>query len=217
MKVLLCLQEQVLLESLSCLLEDVQHVRFQVVAATDDGLEGIDLARRHAPEVALIGMRLLGHNGLEVVRHLQELSPRVPALLLANDVLTDPVAEALAAGAGGCITRDTDTDELVRALMTVASGETYLCSKAAEIMVRAAANGGDEEHDPVYADLTPREREVLQLLAEGWSSRETGERLNISSKTVDTHRRNVMTKLQADSLAELVKHAIRAGLTDLEA
>lgn len=216
MKILLLLQEQVLLESLSCLLGDVQHVRFQVVATSDDGLEGVALAREHTPDVALVGMRLLSQNGLEVVRHLEGLTPPVRTLLLASDILTDPVPEALAAGADGCITRDADTDELVRALQIVASGETYLCAKAAEVMVRVAVNGDDGEHDPVYTLLTPREREVLQLLAEGWSSRETAERLNISSKTVDTHRRSVMTKLQVESLAELVKHAIRAGLTDLE-
>jgi len=216
MKVLLLLQEQVLRESLSCLLEDVEHVRFQVVATSDDGLEGVALAREHAPDVVLVGMRLVSQNGLEVVRHLEELSPPVRTLLLANEILTDPIPEALAAGADGCITRDADAEELVRALQAVAAGETYLCAKAAEVMIRVAVNGDGEEHDPVYALLTPREREVLQLLAEGWSSRETAERLNISSKTVDTHRRSAMTKLQAESLAELVKHAIRAGLTDLD-
>ena len=216
MKVLLLFQERILLDSLSCLLRDVEPARFQVVGRSDDGLEGLTLAREHAPDVALVGTRLLSQNGLEVVRHLTALQPPVRTLVMASDALVDPIPEIMAAGAGGCITRQVDAAELVRALQTVADGDTYLCSLAAEVMVRVAVNGDEDDTDPVYVLLTPREREVLQLLAEGWSGREAADRLHISSKTVDTHRRSLMAKLDAESVAELVKHAIRAGLTNLD-
>lgn len=208
---ILC-QDQAFREGLECLFEELDE-KINVLASSGSGTEGLELAARTAPDVAVISFQLNDLNGLDTTRRLLEKHGQVKVLILSGHPLKEPVADAMEAGALGYTSIDTDKDELLRALRTVADGKRYLCSDAAEALVTQSS---EPEEDPVFAYLTPREREVLQLLSEGYGSKEVGEKLNISSKTVDSHRQNMMEKLDTDNLPDLVKHAIRAGLTSID-
>lgn len=212
MKVLILCQETVLSEGLECLLEEMP-TQAEVVGSTDNGREGVALAKNTKPEVALVGIQLKELNGIDAVRQMLADAPDLRVLMLATDVAPGPLSEALDAGAMGFITIESDAKELERALRSILDGKPYLCAETTSVLIRQSKHGVE---DPVFSLLTPREREVLQLLAEGYGAKDIGARLHISSKTVDTHRQNIMNKLETDNLPDLVKHAIRAGLTTLK-
>ncbi|NNE43844.1 MAG: response regulator transcription factor [Gemmatimonadetes bacterium] len=216
MKLLILCQEKILSDALKVLLEDCSQLDLEVVGETDSGLEGVDLARSLRPDVALISFQLQELNGIDATRRILEVAEEVGVLILASDPRAEPLQEAFEAGALGYVTMDGGAEELIRALQAVAEGKNYLCPDSATALVETTLSSEKAAEDPVFALLTPREREVLQLLSEGLGAREVAEKLHISTKTVDTHRRKVMQKLETDSLAELVKHAIRAGLTTLK-
>ncbi|NNF08626.1 MAG: response regulator transcription factor [Candidatus Eisenbacteria bacterium] len=217
MRILILNYERVVIEALTALVETMGN-DFTVVGGSDSGLEGVELARRLTPDVVLSGMKLRELNGVDTTRRIMDEVPDTKVLILASDPKSEPLTEALEAGALGYITRHSEAAELETAVRTVYSGKVYLCPESASVLVetKVLAEDSEEEADVVFSVLTPREREVLQLLAEGNGSKEVADRLNISPKTVDTHRSNIMQKLETDSLADLVKHAIRAGLTDLK-
>ncbi len=216
MRLIILCQETVLAEGLTCLLSEcVDEISLEVVGAAEGGEEGLELATRVSPDVAVVALQLKDANGVDVTQRLKDEVKNIEVLILASDPSTEPLREALAAGALGYVTKDVEKDELIRALKSIAEGKTYLSSEAATALVDSTVHG-DTDGDPVFSRLSPREREVLQLLAEGLGAKETAQKLCISSKTVDTHRRNIMEKLETDNVADLVKHAIRAGLTTLK-
>jgi len=126
------------------------------------------------------------------------------------------VAETLRAGAAAYVLKDAGFAELVRALQAVAEGRTYLSEPVRQLVVQEYVAGLQREDRSAFSLLSAREREVLQLVAEGASTKEIGDRLSVSVKTVETHRRQIMEKLDLHSVAELTKYAIREGLTPLD-
>ncbi len=188
----------------------------QVVAEADDGLAALALAREKRPDVAVLDITMPGMNGIEVTRHLAREAPDVRVVILSMHSDRRYVLEALRAGARGYLLKDAGFEELLVALRAVAAGRLHLGEAVGEQVIRDYLSLAGERQDGVFAVLTGREREVLQLLAEGQSTKEIADRLALSVKTVETHRKAVMDKLEIHSIAELTKYAIREGLTPLD-
>ncbi len=173
----------------------------EVVGEAGDGRVGLDAILEIKPDVVVCDLAVPGLSGLEILRRLQEEShpPKVVVLSMYHDSIW--VQRALDAGASGYLVKGTGVRDLLDAVRTVAAGKQFLSPGA-----QRAANA---------EELTPREREVLTLLAEGHTSKEIGTRLDISSRTVEHHRARVMEKLGINDVAGLTRYAIRMGLVDL--
>jgi DNA-binding NarL/FixJ family response regulator len=181
----------------------------EVVGEADDGLALIALAERLQPNLMDIAMP--GLNGLEATLRVQKVSPETKVLILSMHQNEEYVRQALRHGASGYMLKDAAPMELELALKAVLRGETYLSPAVSKGVVSDYVQRlrGDE---PQGAQLTPRQREVLQLVAEGHSTKEIARRLDLSVKTVDTHRTQLMKQLDIHEVAGLVRYAMRVGL-----
>jgi two-component system, NarL family, nitrate/nitrite response regulator NarL len=174
-----------------------------VVAEADSADAAVELAPRAAPDLVLMDIGLRGANGIEATRRLRALLPTLRVVVLSMHDNTEYVREALRAGAGGYVLKDSPAEEIVEAIHAVMAGSPYLSASMTAAMQRPS---GDEA-------LTPREREVLTLIAEGLSSRDIGERLAMGVRTVETHRTNLRRKLNLPSAAALVRYAVERRWT----
>lgn len=199
-------------EGLRSLLE--REPGIDVAAEADNGREAMKLVAELKPDVVLMDLSMPEMNGIEATRRIVEMpgGSRVLALSMHSDKRF--VVEALAAGAKGYLLKDCASEELVGAIRTVAVGETYLSPRIAGLIVSDYLGKGASSPEP-STRLTTREREVLQLFAEGKSTKEVAFLLSVSVKTIETHRIQIMRKLNIRSLAELTKYAIREGITTL--
>jgi DNA-binding NarL/FixJ family response regulator len=188
----------------------------QVVAEAEDGLEALRLGRERQPDIAVLDISMPGLNGIEVARRLAIEAPRVQSIVLSMHNDRRFVLEALRAGARGYLLKDDGILELLEAIRTVRSGETYLCAAVAQQVIQEFVSLADADQSSVFTRLSPRELEVLQMLAEGGSTKEIAARLTLSVKTVESHRKAVMDKLDIHNIAQLTKFAIREGLTRLD-
>jgi DNA-binding NarL/FixJ family response regulator len=187
----------------------------EIVGQAADGRTAINLARTLSPDIVImdIGMREL--NGVDATRQIRTECDRVRVISLSTHADKRYVHNMLDAGASAYVLKSAAHDELLRAVRAVSSGKTYLSPEIAGLVVeRSTHPHGDEVS--VYSTLGPREREVLQLVAEGKTSAEAAKKMHISIKTVETHRRNIVQKLGLRGTAELTKYAIREGLTSVE-
>jgi DNA-binding NarL/FixJ family response regulator len=156
-------------------------------------------------------------NGIEATRKIIKDNPNVKVVGLSGHPDRHFVREMLKAGASAYILKQTAFDELIRAIHEVMAGRTYLSPEVTQGLVDSYVRSSPRKgENPAFATLTDREREALQLLAEGRSSKEIADKMGVSVKTVETHRRNIMEKLNLHSVAELTKYAIREGVTSLE-
>jgi two-component system, NarL family, nitrate/nitrite response regulator NarL len=171
----------------------------QVVAEADGAESALERAPRAAPDLVLMDIGLRGGNGIEATRRLREAMPGLRVLVLSMHDHPEYVRAALAAGAGGYVLKDSPAEDIVEAIHAVCAGRPYL---SAGLTAAAAPSRGE-------APLTPREREVLALIADGLSSREIGERLTMGVRTVETHRTNLRRKLDLPSAAALVRYAVQ--------
>jgi two-component system, NarL family, response regulator NreC len=181
---------------------------FQVVAEAGNGQEAIRLAQQHQPEIALLDISMPGLNGVDAAREVLRASPRSRVMVLTMHKDNAYLAEALRAGARGYILKSRGTVELLEALREVARGEIYI-SPGLSRAVAESYLGGDAA---IASPLSPREREVLQLIAEGRTTKEIAATLFISYKTAESHRQRIMGKLDIHETASLVRYAIRSGL-----
>ena len=183
----------------------------EVVGEAGDGREAVDKARRLRPDVVLMDITMPGLNGLEATRQIRHSLPAAKVLVLTVHANAEYVFQILRAGAAGYLVKQAAVAELIAAIQAVSRGETYLSAaispKAVEAYRRQA-----EAMDVEPPRLTDREREVLQLIAEGRTNREIAARLNVSVKTVEAHRAHVMDKLGLRSTAELTRYALRQGI-----
>jgi len=184
------------------------------VGEAANGREAIELARKLTPQVVVMDVAMQDMNGIEATRQVRSACPGVKVIALSSHSDSRYVTAMLNAGASGYVLKANAYDDLRRALDAARRGKTYLCADVTESVVATSLRGGGT--DNVRTLLSVREREVLQLLAEGLSSPEIGRRLFVATSTVETHRRNVMRKLGIHSVADLTKYAIREGLTSLE-
>ena len=208
-RVLLVDDHELMRQGLRSILERERDV--EVVGEAESGRAAVELARTLEPDVVVMDVAMKDSNGIEATRQLRSALPNLKVIALSSHSDSRYVTAMLDAGASGYVLKANAYDDLRRAIDAARRGKTYLCADVTESVVTASLRG-----ETGASPLTPREREVLQLLAEGLSSPEIGRRLFVATSTVETHRRNVMRKLGKHSVADLTKYAIREGLTSLE-
>jgi len=191
------------------LLEKLPDVH--VVAEASDGREAVHLVTTTQPDVVLMDIAMPGLNGLEATRRLVKEFPAIRVLILSMHKNEEYVWQALRAGAVGYLLKDADLAELALAITAVTHGETYLSPPISKHVIREYVQrvGGEETG---LEQLTPRQREILQLVAEGHTSKAIAQRLGLSIKTVETHRVQMMERLDIHEIAGLVRYAIRMGV-----
>ncbi len=188
---------------------------FEVVGEAQDGRHAIQEAQRLQPDVILMDITMPDMNGIEATRQIKKLLPETKVLILTMHEHDEYVFQALRAGASGYMLKEAADTDLISALRVIQNGQFYLSPTAQSVMVGdylQRVRTGEEKDS--YSSLTEREREILKLVAEGYTNNKIAERLIISPKTVDTHRTHVMDKLNLHSRAELVKYAMRRGLLE---
>lgn len=188
----------------------------EIVGEADSGKKAIKLVAEHRPDVVLMDVQMPDMNGIEATEKIKELNEETAVLALTMYENDQYFFEMLKAGASGYVPKRAAPDELVNAIRTVQRGNVYLYPTMATLLVQNYLGEGESEEDDSLDALTPREKEVLVLIAEGLTNPEIADKLVISVKTVDRHRENIMGKLNMHSRIDLVKYAIRKGLIALE-
>jgi DNA-binding NarL/FixJ family response regulator len=212
-KILIADDHKILREGLKSLLE--QKPDFVVVAEAEDGLSAFAGVKKYKPDLAILDIGMPGLNGIEVTRRIRSEIPETRVIALSMHADRRFVMGVLEAGANGYLLKDSAFEELVTAVAAVAKGRMYLSSSIAETVVKSSLEKSDRGQQGTSVLLSGREREVLQMIAEGKSTKEIAFQLFVSSKTVETHRKQIMDKLNIRTIAGLTKYAIREGLTSL--
>jgi two-component system response regulator NreC len=210
-KVLIADDHQIMREGLRTMLEKEHDI--QVLGEAEDGRMIQRMARELLPDVIIMDVAMPDLNGIEATRQIVAELPGVKIIALSMHDDRRFVLNMLKAGAAGYMLKDSAFTDLAKAIRVVMSGKTYLSHEVADIVVKDYVSSSQPTESSAFQLLSPREREVLQLLAEGKTSAKIGDKLHISIKTVETHRQQIMVKLKIRSVAELTKYAIREGLT----
>jgi DNA-binding NarL/FixJ family response regulator len=214
-RVALADDQRILRDGLCALL--AREADMQVVGTACDGLDSLRLVRETQPDVLVTDLSMPGLNGLEAIRRLQAEQPGVRTLCLSVHDDSRMVLAVLQAGASGYVLKDSSSEELAMAIRKVMARQVYLSPALVGVVVEAMRKPASAADAPAGPPLTPREREMVQLLSEGYSTQDIADRLHLSVKTVATHREHVMHKLQLGSVADLTRYALREGLTQLDA
>ena len=209
-RILIADDHKILREGLRSLLE--KQSAFAVIAEAEDGLTAYEGVKKHKPDIAILDIGMPGLNGIEVTRKIQSEMTETRVIALSMHADRRFVMGILEAGASGYLLKDSAFAELVTAVTAVAKGKTYLSPSIAETVIKSSLEKSDRGKQGF---LTGREREVLQMIAEGKSTKEIAFKLFVSTKTVETHRKQIMDKLSIRTIAGLTKYAIREGLTSL--
>jgi DNA-binding NarL/FixJ family response regulator len=196
----------ILLQGIRKLLE--AEPGYQVVGEASDGIEGVELIKRLKPDIAITDITLPGMNGLDIARSVANASPRTRIILLTMHKESPYVIEALNTGVHGYVIKTEASADLLRAIKDATRDRMYFSPMISQIVVDAYRNKDSPDSDP----LTPREREVLQLIAEGQKTKQVAATLGISLKTAESHRTHLMKKLDIHDTAGLVRYAVRRGI-----
>ncbi len=190
---------------------------FEVVGEADNGTAISELARKTGAHVVVMDVAMPDLNGIEATRKLLKVSPTIKVVALSGHANGEFVREMLKAGASAYVLKARAYEELVRSIREVMKGKKYLSADIAKGVVDAYVELSlSMSANPAFVVLTDREREALQLITEGKSTKEVADVLSVSVKTIETHRHNIMEKLNLHSVAELTKYAIREGLTSVD-
>jgi len=189
----------------------LEQAGMSVIGEASDGQEALRLAHEHTPDVAVLDLAMPSLNGLETARRLRETLPQTKIVLLTMYPEEPYVLEALQAGAVGYVLKTQAAGDIVQAIRDALQGAMYLSSRVAHTVVQAYLTRSARSPDP----LTSREREIVQRIAEGQTTKEIAAALGLSVKTVETHRNSLMRKLDIHETATLVRYALRRGLTTL--
>jgi DNA-binding NarL/FixJ family response regulator len=208
-RVLLTDDHRLVRAGLRALLQSLEGV--QVVAEAGNGYEALQLAEQHQPDIVIMDIGMEGLNGLEAASRMRKSAPAPRIIILSMHANEEYVRRSLQAGAAGYLLKGAEPAELELAIHAVMRGETYLTPAVSKQVVQDYLQGSGVKPDPLQ-DLTSRQREVLQLIAEGNSTKEIAYKLNLSIKTVETHRGELMNRLDIHDVAGLVRYAIRTGL-----
>jgi two-component system response regulator NreC len=214
LRIIIADDHQMLRQGLRALLEGESGL--EVVGEAENGHEAVRLCKRLKPDVVIMDVGMPELNGIEATRQCVTESPGVKILALSMHTDRRFASGMLQAGASGYLLKDAAFDELIQAVRAVAAGKTYLSPAITEVVVDDYVQRLAQGEGGVFTVLSAREREVLQCLAEGMSTKTIAETLHVSVKTIETHRQQIMNKLDIHSVAELTKYAVREGLTSLE-
>jgi DNA-binding NarL/FixJ family response regulator len=193
-------------------LKNMLHAVFDIAGAVEDGRELVAAAEHLRPDVIVVDISMPMLNGIDAVRQIKKVHEAIKVVFLTMHLDVAYAVSAFKAGASGYVLKHSAPDELVTAIHEVLKGRTYVTPLIAGKLLQAYEDGGHRQTDKARA-LTSRQREVLQLLAEGYSTKEIASILNISMKTVEYHKYRMMEDLDVKSLAELVRYAVKLGVT----
>ena len=213
-RIILADDHSILREGLKSLIS--KETDISVVAEAENGVVVLEQVRNLNPDVVVMDVAMPELNGIEATRQIAVEFPEIRVIALSMHSDRRFVIEMLRAGASAFVLKHAAFEELIQAIHMVVAGNSFLSSSIVDVVVRDYVKKLGGTDSPAYNQLTNRERQVLQMLAEGHSTKEIAFTLNVSAKTVETHRLNIRDKLGIDSLAELTKFAIREGLTTLD-
>lgn len=213
-RILLAEDHTIVREGLRSLIE--KQPDMEIVGEAEDGRTAIELVQELSPEIVIMDITMPNLNGVEATRHITSEFPQVKVIALSIHSNRRFVTDMLGAGAAGYILKECLFDELVQAIQAVSAGNSYLSPRITSVVVEDYVNHLAAIADSPLAALTSRERQVLQLVAEGKSTKQIALELHVSTKTIEANRRQIMQKLDLHSVAELTKYALREGLTSLE-
>ena len=185
---------------------------FKEIHEADGGQSAVQLARKLKPDVIVMDLHMPDLNGTDATREILAENPSIRIIALTSDSDKRFIKQIFQAGAAGYLLKDCAVEELVQAVRTVASGGKYLSATVSNIIIEGMASDSANEQTAVKSPLTTRETEVLKSVAEGLSTKEIASRLNMSVRTVETHRHAISEKLQLHSIAELTRYALKQGL-----
>jgi two-component system response regulator NreC len=214
-RVLIADDHKIMLAGLRSLLE--KQSDFDVVAEAENGRKAVQMAQEKKPDIVVMDVSMPDLNGIEATTQIVEALPETRVIALSMHSDKRFVIGMLRAGAAGYLLKDCASQELANAIFQVAAGKKYLSPEITGVVIDDFLLGGAaEDVATAKSMLSAREREVLQLIAEGWSTKQIASHLYVSIKTIETHRRQIMKKLDLHSIADLTKYAIREGLTSID-
>jgi DNA-binding NarL/FixJ family response regulator len=214
MKILIADDHGIVRQGLKSLIEHQSDM--EVIAEAEDGRVAVELAKELCPDVVVMDISMPALNGMEATRLILQESKNIKVIALSMHAEKHIVMEALEAGASAYVLKSYLFDELIKALEKVAQDECYLSPRITNVVIDDYVRKTKRIESGEKPKLTSRERQVVQLVAEGKTIKEIARILHISSKTADANRRQIMSKLNMSSVAELTKYAVREGLTSLE-
>ena len=204
-------------EGLKAIIE--RDVRFQVVGETGDGREGVKMATNLKPDIVLMDISLADESGIQLTQKILTLLPGTRVMIVSMHSNIECIAEAFQAGATGYVVKESASEKLLQGLEYVSRGEYFFDTPVSRKMLKRVMGSNIKEAkspESAYATLTPREQEIMRMLAEGLSNREVADKLFISPRTVENHRASIMSKLGLHRAHELVRYAARLGLINVD-
>jgi len=213
-KVLIADDHTILRQGIKALLDNQAEI--EVIGEAKDGREALTLIERLLPDVVLMDIAMPGLNGLEATRRIKKKFPEIKVLVLTMYTNEEYVFQILNAGANGYLVKETAFQDLISAIKAVYRDEAFMSPSISKKVINRYTQRVRDANDTTSDILTTREREILQLIAEGSSSKKIAEALFISPKTVETHRTHIMDKLNIHNRTDLIKYAIRTGIVDID-
>jgi len=213
-RVLIVDDHTILRQGVKALLDNQEGI--QVVGEAPDGREALKITDEVKPDVILMDIAMPGLNGLEATRRIKNKHPQIKILVLTMYTNEEYISQILKAGADGYLVKETAYDDLVSAIKAVQSGEAFMSPSISKKVIKTYIQQSQRSEERAEDLLSSREREVLQLIAEGNSSKKIAELLFISPKTVENHRTHIMDKLNIHNRTGLIKYAIRKGIVDID-
>ena len=212
-RVLLADDHTILRDGIRALLDDQADI--EVIGEAQDGLSTVKMVAKLKPDVVIMDIAMPMMNGLEATRQIQRDYPQVRVLILTMHENEEYIRQVLAAGALGYVLKDAAAHDLLGAIRAVHRGEAVLSPAITRLVIEDYLRWGDIRPADISNGLTPREREILQLIAEGYTNKEIAEILSLSVKTIQSHRSNLMSKLDLHDRGELIKYAIQKKIIDI--
>jgi len=212
-KILIADDHSLIRTGISTLLQG--YAEFIVVGEAANGIEAVDMTKKVQPDVVIIDLSMPKMNGIEATRVIRERFPQTRVLVLTMHENEEYIYQIFNSGAGGYVLKNSSREELCEAVRAVANGEKFFSTRVSEIMVEGFIKRGETLHSEISSSdvpLTKREKEILSLVAEGMTNQQIADKLFISPRTVDTHRTNIMQKLDIHDVALLARYAVEHGL-----